>query len=365
MKILILANNDLGLYRFRKELIKKLVESNVVIACLPNGEFVPNIRALGCKFIECREIERRGKNPFQDIKLAVFYRKLIQRIRPDIALTYTIKPNAYGGIVCSLMGITYIANITGLGASVQGKGLVDRIAMLLYRLGLNNASAVFFQNEENKNYLLKRKAVAEEQVRMIPGSGVNTEEYSYIPYPDENITHFLFIARIMKEKGIDQYLDAAIHFSGKKQKMTFHVCGFCEEEEYQNKLHMLEDKNIIKYHGLVEDMRQMYAMASCVIHPTYYAEGMSNVLLEACACGRPVITTNRVGCREIVDDGVNGFLIKEKDSNDLISKIEMFMNLSKEEKQEMGVKGRNKVINEFDRRIVIDRYLKEIENVKA
>src|SRR5699024_8742538 len=164
----------------------------------------------------------------------------------------------------------------------------------------------------------------------------------------------------MKEKGIDQYLDAAQYIKNKYPNTEFHVLGYCEED-YEDKLNKMQAEGMIQYHGMVDDVREFHKISHCTIHPTYYPEGMSNVLLESAASGRPIITTNRSGCREIVEDGVNGYVVEQENSQDLINKIEEFLNLSYEEKKEMSLSGRKKVEQEFDRQIVVDAYEEEIQ----
>ena len=183
-------------------------------------------------------------------------------------------------------------------------------------------------------------------------------QYAVMEYPTGDTIDFVFIARVMKEKGIDQYLDAAKYIRKKYPNTRFHVCGACEQD-YKETLDKLSEQGIIQYHGLVKDITAIHKISSCTIHPTYYPEGLSNVLLESCACGRPIITTNRAGCREVVDDGVNGFVIKEKNSQDLIEKIEKFLALSYKARMNMGLAGRKKVEREFSRQIVVDKYMKE------
>lgn len=361
MKILILANNDVGLYKFRKELIEALLEKNEVVICLPYGEFVDELEAMGCKFISCDLLERHGTNPIKELKLISYYKKMIRKTMPDIVFTYTIKPNIYGGIVCSRLNIPYVVNITGLGTAVENAGVMQMITLYLYKLGLRKAQKVFFQNTENRDFML-RKGVVNGAYDMLPGSGVNLQNYTVSEYPNGETIDFVFVSRIMKEKGIDQYLEAAKVIRERYPKTRFHICGFCEED-YEEKLKRLSDDRVIIYHGLVKDMASIYEKMSCVIHPTYYPEGMSNVLLEAAACGRPIITTNRSGCREVVDDGVNGYVVKEKDSQDLIEKIEIFLNQSTEERRQMGLAGRRKVEREFDRQIVIEKYMKEVKKI--
>ena len=164
----------------------------------------------------------------------------------------------------------------------------------------------------------------------------------------------------MKEKGIDQYLEAAKVIRERYPQTRFHICGFCEQA-YENRLRQMTDEGVIIYHGLVKDMASVYAKMSCTIHPTYYPEGLSNVLLESAACGRPIITTNRSGCREVVDDGLNGYVVEEKNTQDLIDKIEVFLTKSREERKRMGLAGRRKVEREFDRQLVVNAYMKEIK----
>ena len=204
-----------------------------------------------------------------------------------------------------------------------------------------------------------RHGIVKGEYDLLPGSGVNLEQYKVYPYPNGETVDFIFVARVMKEKGIDQYLEAAKEIRKRHPETRFHICGFCEQN-YENSLKELSDNGTVIYHGLVEDMRPIYQIADCTIHPTYYPEGLSNVLLESAACGRPIITTDRIGCREVVDDGVNGYIVKQRDSEDLIQKIERFLELDRDEREKMGLAGRKKVEKEFDRQIVIDKYLKEM-----
>lgn len=356
-KILILANNDVGLYKFRKELIAELLKENEVYISLPYGEFVEKLIQLGCQYINT-PIDRRGKNPFKDIKLIISYRNTIEKVRPDVVLTYTIKPNIYGGIVSRFIKVPHIANITGLGTAVENKGLLQKVTLFLYKVSLKSTRCVFFQNIENKEFFLNN-GINRSRQRLLPGSGVNLNEYSLLEYPSDSVVNFIFIARIMKEKGIEQYLEAASYIKNKYPNTNFHILGF-SEQNYVEKLRYFEKQGIINYHGMQENVIKFLEISHCTIHPTFYPEGMSNVLLESAACGRPVITTNRSGCKEIVDNNVNGFIVKQENSIDLIKKIEGFLKLSFEEKKGMGIKGRQKVEKEFNRQIIINEYLYEI-----
>ncbi len=357
-RILIIANNDVGLYKFRKELIEELLRKYEVHIVLPDGDFVKELVSMGCIF-HPTEFNRRGTNPFQDLILLKKYKAIIRKLAPEVVLTYTIKPNIYGGIACASLNVPYITNITGLGTAVENKGFLQIITTTLYKYALRKARKVFFQNQDNLEFM-KNKKIVKNNYDLLPGSGVNLNHYKPMPYPNGNTIDFIFVARVMKEKGIDQYLDAAEYISDQYPNTRFHVCGACDGD-YQD---ILEEKcrtGSIIYHGAVKDMLPIYEMCSCTIHPTYYPEGMSNVLLESCASARPIITTNRSGCREVIDNGFNGYICGQQDSKDLIDKIEHFLSLTPEEKRKMGENGRKKVEREFDRNIVVKKYLSEIE----
>lgn len=356
-KIMILANNDVGLYKFRRELLEVLLEEYEVHIVLPEGGFIEEMVRMGCIYHEV-ELQRRGTNPVEDLALLKRYMSLIRRISPSAVLTYTIKPNIYGGIACSLRKVPYIANITGLGTAVENPGLLQVITTALYKLGLQKADKVFFQNETNLQFM-KNKGIVRSNFDLLPGSGVNLRQYRPMPYPSGETVDFVFVARVMKEKGIDQYLEAADYIRNKYPNTRFHICGACDED-YTQTLQEKSDAGIVVYHGSVKDMLPIYEMDCCTIHPTYYPEGMSNVLLESCASARPIISTDRPGCREIIEDGVNGFVCRQRDSEDLIAKIEQFLALSCDEREKMGLMAREKVEREFDREIVIKKYMLEL-----
>ena len=348
-KVLFLVNHDVVIYNFRLELVERLLaDGHQVVISSPYGERIEDLKALGCEFREI-EISRHGMNPAQELKLLKNYIKLLKEVRPDIVLTYTIKPNIYGGIASALRGIPYVANITGLGTAVENGGMVQKLTVLLYKLAFVNVQRVFFQNEENRKFFADRK-IAVSKHGMLPGSGVNLQRFAPLPYPDGETT---------EEKGADHYLDAAEAIRERYPNTVFHVCGFCEEH-YEARLKDLQERGIIVYHGMVRDIKTVLARTHCTIHPTFDPEGLSNVLLESCACGRPIITTDRSGCREVIDDGINGLVVQQRSTEDLIAKIEKFLTLTTDQRKAMGEAGRAKVEREFDRQIVVEAYLKEI-----
>ena len=364
MKILILTNHDLGLYKFRKELLETLVKDNEVFVSLPVGKFTENIKRIGCTYIETT-FNRKGTSVKDDLILYKEYKEMIKEVKPDVVLTYTIKPNVYGGLACQNLKVPYIANVTGLGSAIENGGLLSFISINLYRFGLRKANKIFFQNKANKEFM-NNKGIGLKNSDILPGSGVNINEFIPFDYPNDKTIEFTYVGRIMKEKGFDQYIEAAKYIKNKYSNTIFHVCG-PYEDDYKDIVENLVKNNTIEYNGYVEDMTTIYKQIHCTVHPTYYPEGLSNVLLETCACARPIITTDRPGCKEIVDDGFNGYIVKQKDSNDLIEKIEKFLSLTNDERKELGLNARRKVEKEFDRQIVIDKYLeaiKEATNVR-
>lgn len=362
MKILILANNDVGLYKFRKELLERLVaERHRAYVSLPDGEFIPDIKKIGCKFVRCSLLDRHGTNPFQDLKLLNYYKYIIKRIKPSIVFTYTIKPNVYGGIACSELKVPYVVNVTGLGNAIENPGPLQVLTTNMYRLSLRNARMVFFQNQLNEKFFEKHHIVKGRH-QLLPGSGVNTSQYKYQEYTsDNNGLIFTTVGRIMKDKGTLELLQAAKLIRKKHSNVHFRLIGDFDEslEETVNKA---VDDGIIEYLGSKSDVSPYYKESHAIIHPSYH-EGMSNVLLEAASTGRPVLASNIPGCRETFDEGVSGLGFEPKNVESLVSTIEKFISLPYEKKVEMGKAGRAKVEKEFDRQIVVDKYMQEIESI--
>lgn len=363
MRILILTNNFNGLHSFRKEVVKALRDEGYeVVISAPFDEKRCYFEEIGCELLDT-QFNRKGTNPLKDFSLMLRYKKLIKHKKPDVVLSYTIKPNLYGGMACQLHSIPQIANVTGLGSAVENPGWLQRLTTLLYKIGLRRTSTVFFQNRANMEFCDKHGMVRHSKKVLIPGSGVNLQYHCLQDYPAENEPlRFIFISRLLREKGINEYLYAAEHIKTKYPYTEFHILGDCEEA-YGTRLEVLQDKGIVFYHGQKLDVRPFIANTHCTVHPSFYPEGMSNVLLESCAAGRPVITTDRPGCGEIVDDGINGFIVKQQDGDDLIEKIERFIAMPYEQKKQMGLEARKKVEYEFDRNIVIKAYLDAIAEI--
>ncbi|MBD8071101.1 glycosyltransferase family 4 protein [Bacillus sp. PS06] len=361
MKILVLANFGMGLYNFRKELLEELIsQSNEVFISLPNDEYVPKLNNLGCKYVETN-LDRRGTNPISDLKLLLHYIQIIKEIKPDIVLTYTIKPNVYGGLACRITQTRYITNITGLGTSLETKSVIQRITLLLYKVGLKDASCIFFQNKTNLKFFRDHQ-IAKSKTRLVPGSGVNLNNHSFEDYPENDKSiRFLFIGRMMKAKGIDELLQAAKIVKEKNVNVHFELIGSCEED-YQQRLNDFNEKGIITYHGQQNDVHSFIKQSHATILPSYH-EGTANVLLESASAGRVVLASRVPGCKETFDEDISGIGFDVQDVDSLVEAIITFINLPYEQKKAMGMAGRKKMEKEYDRQIVINAYLDEINQL--
>ncbi len=358
-RILVLANNDVGLYRFRKDLLAALLNTgHEVYILLPNGGLVPELVQLGCRYLET-PIDRRGMNPIQDSKLFNQYRAMLRKVKPDLVITYTIKPNIYGGLACRMAHIPYAVNITGLGSAIENGGWLKRFVLSLYRPALKDAKVIFFENTGNRDTLVATGVVPKGRDVVLNGAGVNLEDYPYQPYPQEGPVRFLFVGRIMREKGVDEFFAAARRM---KQNygdgVEFHIVGSFEEA-YKPLMDELAQAGVVKYHGYQSDMKPFYAMAGCVVLPSYH-EGMSNVLLEAAASGRPLITSDIPGCREAVENGVSGYLCPVKNAGALYDAIQRFAELPKDLKTEMGRRGRARMEQHFSKKAVVTKTIQHL-----
>ena len=355
--VLILGNSSAGLYDFRNELIQELRKEYRVVVSVPDTVKTDLLKEEGV-IVEETPLSRRGVNPLQDLQLLHSYRKLIRRHHPDLVLTYTIKPNCYGGMACRRAKVPYITTVTGLGSTFQKEGLLLTLVQFLYRNGLKDSSCVFFQNEENRQVFHEAGLVSGRE-KLVSGSGVNVEYWEPIPYPQHEETRFLFVGRVMKEKGIEEYFKAAeaLH----TDHIIFEICGYCDED-YQEKLDRLSEEGVIEYLGFHPDMKPYYANCDAVVMPTYH-EGMSNVLMEASACARPVLASNISGCREVVDHTHTGYTFTPRSSEELIRAIRRFLLQNRAFHAKMGLAAREKMVREFDRRKVAAAYMEEVRRV--
>lgn len=347
-KILILANDVTTIVQFRTELVKALVDAgNEVLVSIPESDRNHEITELGARVIETSS-SRHGTNPLEDFKLLLSYIRLLKKHKPDIVFTYTVKPNSYGGMACALLNIPYVSNVTGLGV-IEDEGLLQKIMLTLYKIGCRKARCVFFQNKSNLDFFRKKNIVGKNVV-LLPGSGVNTEKFSYAPYPQGEKVNIVFVGRIIKDKGVFELSEVAKQYLD-NHNVQFTIVGDVEYGS-QNPFADLKNVNCVGFH---KDVRPFLREAHAVILPSYH-EGMANVLLEGAATGRPIIASLIPGCRETFDEGETGFGFTVRDADSIKNAIDKFLSLSYEQKCEMGKKGRMKMENQFDRKIVIQKY---------
>lgn len=362
-KILILANHFITIYAFRKELIEKLIENNYkVYIALPKSEENNYFIEKGCEIIET-PLDRRGTNPVSDIKLLFQYIKIIKNTKPDVVLTYTIKPNTYGGIAARICKVKTIHTVTGLGSVYIQDMWQKSIAVLLNKIGFKSASKVVFLNEENKKFYKELEIISPNHTTMIvAGSGVNLKKFKFKNQNYDKKIRFTFVGRILKDKGIEEYLAAAKELVLKYSNVEFQVVGFVDEEKYIGLLDQYEKDGIIEYLGKRDDIPSIMEESSCIVLPSY-GEGRGTVLQEGAAIGRPLITCDTYGCKDNVEDGINGYLCEVANTESLKNMMEKFIKLPQEEKCLMGKRSREKAEKEFDRDIVVGAYINEIQKI--
>lgn len=354
-KILILTNSSGGLYDFRNEFVQALLAGHEVTVSMPDDVKEKELVAEGCRIVKTA-INRRGINPLEDLKLYRTYSRMMKEFKPDLVITYTIKPNIYGGFAAGRRKIPYIATITGLGGAFDRKGILLKLIVAMYRAGMKKAACVFFQNEENRG-IFERFGIVGKKSRMVMGSGVNLKRHCYEEYPAGEETHFLFVGRVMKERGILEYIEAAKKLHS--DHVFFDIMGYCDED-YQDMLDGLEEAGVIRQIGFHTQVHPYLAAASAVVVASFH-EGMSNALIEGAATGRPVIASAISGCREAFEEGKTGFGFTPGNAQELICAMQKFLALSVEERAAMGRKGREKMEREFDRRLVTAEYMDEVE----
>lgn len=366
MNIVLAANNTTFVYNLRREVIGELMKAGHRVTVLAQfSSHADTLAQMGCELIDI-SISRRGTNPLEDLKLMMQFLRILRQCKPDLVFLNNIKPNVYGGMACRILGTRYVPNITGLGTAVEYPGRMQKLTTRLYQWGVSGADSIFFQNEENLRFFRERGMMpGKAKVYLLPGSGVNLESHPELPYSRGDTVHFLFVARLLKEKGIELYLAAAKRIAQKHPAVMFHICGGCDDPRYLDLVAAAQAEGHVRYHGEQKDMTPFFRTAHCLVHPSYYPEGMSNVLLEAASSGRPVIATDRSGCRETVDAGVTGYRIPIKDEDALVQALEDFLSLTWDERERMGRAGRQKMEREFDRRLVVATYIEVLGRCPA
>lgn len=365
MKILILTNYANGLYLFRKELIQSFKDNgHEVFVSVPFDENCSKLESMGVTLVpSC--LDRHGMNPVRDLKLFRQYMSTIRKVKPGVVLTYTIKPNIYGAMAARVKKVPYICNVTGLGMAIERGGMLSKILLKMYSVSMKKARRVFFQNERNMKFMQDR-GVAKTNAGLLPGSGVNLLEHPFSDYPSEKDgIRILAVLRIMKDKGISEYFETIKNIKPKYPNVFFELVGEYEEDErqdYEPLINELVNKGLLKYYGHIDNVPEVMAADHIIVHPSYH-EGLSNVLLEAAACGRPLLATDINGCKETIDSGKSGLLFEPQSAKSLTDAVEKILSYSEDQRKDMGIKGRAFVQEHFDRNIVIEAYKKEISEL--
>jgi glycosyltransferase involved in cell wall biosynthesis len=363
-KVLFIVNKDNVIYNFRRELAFALIDHGYeVYISSPYGKKIDYMTERGCKFINM-DIDRRGTSIINDMKLIWDYYVLLKDLRPDIVLTYTTKCSTYGGIVCRWLGIPYIVNNAGIYGKDDFNKLIWFILKLEYKLSFAGASCLMYQNSYERDTLNK---IIGKKVHYltIPGSGVNLNEFEFKPYPADNSTiTFNYVGRLVSIKGIDEFLNCAEKIKSKYQNTRFMIYGDYDEDIYRQRINDLQKKGIVEYAGIQMNMKPFIENAHAVIHASYY-EGMTNVVLEHGAMGRVCIGSDIPGIKEGIEDGMTGFLFPCKDLDALVATVEKFINLPYSDKVSMGKAAREMMVREFDRIIVTNIYIEEINKILA
>ncbi len=368
--IALITNNDDDIYCFRKELIEALIEEGykILISC-PYGEKFELMKHLNFIY-DNPQIDRRGTNVFKDFRLLMHYKKIFKRYKPNLVLTYTAKPNVYAGWAAKNYKIPYICNVTGLGSVLNKNGFMKKFVFYLFKKSYLNAYCVMFQNSTNMQLALDNKMV-KGKYELIPGSGVDLNRFPLQPYPEggngvkgETIV-FNYIGRILHDKGVDDYIKAAKIIKNRYPKTEFNMIGFIEptEKHYKEELEKLQKQGVIYYRGSQKDIKPWIARSHAIIHPSTYGEGISNVLLENAASGRPIITTDNPGCKETVINEITGFIYEKSNVEQLIKTIERFLIIDNIKRKAIGIEGRNFVSKNFSRSIVVSSYLEKIRGI--
>ena len=363
-KVALVSNSAWNLFNFRRPVIEALLaRGDEVIAIAPEDGHGKNLTGLGCLFVDTK-IDPQGFSVASDIGSLVNLKRIYTVHKPAVVLHFTIKPVIYGTLAARFSGIPAINTITGLGTAFIREGFLTKIVELLYRLALPGPRPVIFQNLDDLSLFRQKHLVTNNPCHVVPGSGIDLQEFPASPLPDGNSVNFLLIARLLRDKGIFEYVEAARQIRQSNPRVRFQILGPTGVANRtaieKSQIEAWVRDGVIDYLGETDDVRPYIANADCVVLPSY-REGMPRTLLEAAAMGRPLIATDVTGCRDVVDDGVNGYLCAPREAGDLALKIRDFIDLISAERQKMGTASREKAESQFDVKRVVDTYLDLID----
>ena len=332
----------------------------------PEDDYTHLLRDAGCIHHKVK-MDSRGANPIKDSALVLELFMIYRRVRPDVILHYTIKPNVYGTLAASLLGIPVVNNVCGLGTVFLKDNVVSLVAITLYRISFRFASKVFFQNPEDLKLFLNRKLVPSRAADILPGSGIDLKKFKAMDFKRNNKFTFLLISRLITDKGVMEYVEAVRKLRAGGLDANFQVLGAMDPEHKRGiKKKVIQEwinSGTIQYLGTTNDVRSFIDKADCVVLPSY-REGTPRTLLEAASSAKPIIATDVPGCNHVVEDNYNGLLCKLKDANDLADKMKMMATFEDEKLKVFGLNGRAKMELEYDESMVIDKYLTTLAALK-
>lgn len=368
MKILLTANTSFKLANFREQLICELVkQGHELVAHVPIDAMTPKLEGLGCRIIPL-EMDSKGKSIPHEAALLLRMWRVMRKERPDAVLGYTIKNNLYGALSARWLGIPFLPNVTGMGVIFETENFLSKLVTNLYRIAFKNSPAVFLQNLQDYSFFVEKRIASDDQARLLPGSGVDL--IRFVPpaaFGEGSKLRILLVARLLRQKGIVEFVEAARIVKKKQSGVSFQILGpldsVSKDGVPSEMLEQWSESGVIEYLGETSDVRPFIAAANCVVLPSYYREGTPRTLLEAAAMGKPIITTDMPGCRDVVDDGETGYLCQPRDHHDLAEKIEAFLGKNSAEQAEMGMRGRKKMEREFDEKLVIEEYLRALQKI--
>jgi glycosyltransferase involved in cell wall biosynthesis len=366
-RVMISVNAAWNLWNFRSSLIRAMIDAGYeVLAVAPSDEYAERLESLGCRFIHL-SMDNKGTHPIRDATLFLRYCQIMYSQRPDVYLGFTVKPNVYGSLAAHLLGVQVINNIAGLGVAFNHGGWLNRLVRWLYKVALWRSRRVFFQNAEDLDIFVSDGLVAKSVCDRLPGSGVDLSRFAVSPLPSGPKVRFLLVARMLWEKGVGEFVEAARRLKSKGVHAEFCLLGFVDVQNpaaiSRSQMDAWVAEGVIRYLGVSDDVPQIIRDADCVVLPSYYREGTPRSLLEAAAMGRPIITSDSVGCRDVVDHGVNGYLCRPRDAEDLADKLTRIVNMTAMERTAMGLRGREKMAGQFDERLVLAKYLSELRSI--
>ena len=364
-KVAVSSNTAWTVFNHRAGLIKTLQEAGYEVHTVAPPSNFTDIQNPGTVFHPVKNLERKGKNPFADLFLIREYYRIYKSIQPDMVFTYTIKTNIYSAIACRLAGIPIVCTVNGLGTAFDNpSGITYRIVKMLFRFAFKKVKAVVFQNRDDREFFVKQKIIGSLKGQLVNGSGVDLLKFRCTPVPEE--MRFMLISRMLKNKGVPEFIEAAARIKAECPRAEFVLLGPADNDNPMgvplSALKALKKEEGAWYAGAVQDVRPYIESCAAVVLPSYYKEGVPKILIEALAMGRPVITTDTPGCRETVIPGENGYFVETKSADSLYNALKQFIALDRASRQAMGIRSRSLAETKFDEKKVIAAYMELLEH---